>query len=80
MTIWGAPLPTIAIADAAISEGNSGSKLLSFVVSLSAASTSAVSVSYATGDGTATAGSDYTAGTGTVTFARARPPRPSRWR
>ncbi|TDT88397.1 chitinase [Azorhizobium sp. AG788] len=64
-----APLPTIAIADAAISEGNSGSKLLSFVVSLSAASTSAVSVSYATGDGTATAGSDYTAGTGTVTFA-----------
>lgn len=62
-------LPTLAIADAAISEGNSGGKLLSFVVTLSAASASAVSVSYATADGTATAGSDYTASTGTVTFA-----------
>jgi DNA-binding beta-propeller fold protein YncE len=38
-------------------------------VTLTAPSTSPVSVSYATADGTATAGKDYTAETGTVTFA-----------
>eukprot|EP01031_Cornospumella_fuschlensis_P018332 gene18332-22440_t len=62
-------VPTISIADGTIVEGNSGSTLLSFTVTLSAATTSAVSVSYATANGTATAGSDYTAKTGTVTFA-----------
>jgi DNA-binding beta-propeller fold protein YncE len=39
------------------------------VVTLSAASATPVSVSYATADGTATAGKDYAAETGTVTFA-----------
>ena len=39
------------------------------VVTLSAASTSPVTVQYATSDGTAVAGTDYTAQTGTVTFA-----------
>jgi DNA-binding beta-propeller fold protein YncE len=39
------------------------------VVTLSAASTSPVSVQYATADGTAVAGTDYSAQTGTVTFA-----------
>jgi DNA-binding beta-propeller fold protein YncE len=39
------------------------------VVTLSAASTSPVTVQYATSDGTALAGTDYTAQTGTVTFA-----------
>ncbi len=38
-------------------------------VTLSQASTSPVTVQYATSDGTAVAGSDYTAQTGTVTFA-----------
>jgi sugar lactone lactonase YvrE len=38
-------------------------------VTLSAASATPVTVSYATADGTATAGKDYTAQTGTVTFA-----------
>nr|MCM0594427.1 M10 family metallopeptidase C-terminal domain-containing protein [Gloeotrichia echinulata DEX184] len=37
-------------------------------MTLSAASTSAVTVNYATANGTATAGSDYTATTGTLTF------------
>ena len=39
------------------------------LVTLSAASTSQVTVQYATSDGTAVAGTDYTAQTGTVTFA-----------
>jgi sugar lactone lactonase YvrE len=39
------------------------------MLTLSAASPTAVSVSYATGDGTATAGKDYYAQSGTVTFA-----------
>ncbi len=40
-----------------------------FTVTLSRASTVAVSVDFATADGTATAGQDYTASSGTVTFA-----------
>lgn len=53
--------PSISIADASVSEGNSGSHNLSFTVSLSQASASAVSFDVSTADGTATAGSDYTA-------------------
>ncbi len=64
-----APPPTIAIADASVAEGNSGTKNLAFTVSLSAASTSQVTVAYATSNGTATAGQDYTAKSGTLTFA-----------
>ncbi|GEP54509.1 Calx-beta domain-containing protein [Reyranella soli] len=64
-----APLPTLAVADATVSEGNSGAKDLAFTVSLSAAATGPVTVAYATSNGTATAGSDYAAATGTVTFA-----------
>jgi hypothetical protein len=42
---------------------------VAFTLTLSAASTTPVTVRYATENGTATAGSDYTATTGTVTFA-----------
>src|SRR5204863_499227 len=42
---------------------------LAFTVTLSAASTSPVTVAYATANGTATAGSDYAALAGTLTFA-----------
>jgi chitinase len=62
-------LPTLSVADASVLEGNSGTTDLAFTVSLSAASTTPVTVAYATADGTATAGSDYTAATGTLTFA-----------
>lgn len=58
----------LSIADASVVEGNSGMTTLSFPVTLSAASRSAVVVTYATADGTATAGSDFTAATGTLTF------------
>jgi chitinase len=61
--------PTIAITNASLAEGNSGSRNLAFTVNLSTASTTAVSVNYATSNGTATAGQDYTAASGTVTFA-----------
>ncbi|MBV9627887.1 MAG: cellulase family glycosylhydrolase, partial [Xanthobacteraceae bacterium] len=62
-------LPTLSLADASVLEGNSGTSDLAFTVSLSATSTTPVTVAYATADGTATAGSDYTAATGTLTFA-----------
>jgi hypothetical protein len=61
-------LPALSIADASVTEGNSGTVNLNFAVTLSAASLSDVSVSYATGGGTATAGTDYTASSGTLTI------------
>ncbi|MBE9127593.1 MULTISPECIES: glycoside hydrolase family 9 protein [unclassified Coleofasciculus] len=60
--------PTLAINDVSVTEGDSGSKNATFTVSLSAASTEAVSVNYATANGTAIAGSDYTAKSGILTF------------
>jgi glucose/arabinose dehydrogenase len=62
-----APLPTLAIADVSINEGNGGSKKLTISVTLSAASALPISVAYATSDGTATA-QDYAAASGTLTF------------
>jgi len=57
----GGGTPSISIADASTSEGNSGTKQLNFTVSLSQAATSAVSFDIATANGSATAGSDYVA-------------------
>ena len=57
---------TLAIGDA---RGGEDAGVLEFVVSLSAASSQTVTVSYATADGTATAGSDYTGASGVLTFA-----------
>jgi len=62
------PLPTLSINDPAITEGNTGTKNLTFTLSLSEASGRNVSVQYATADATATAGSDYLAKSGTLTF------------
>jgi parallel beta-helix repeat protein/predicted outer membrane repeat protein len=56
-------LSELSIADQTITEGNSGSKSMPFVVTLSPASTSSVTVTYATVAGTATPGSDFTAAT-----------------
>ncbi|NNV54204.1 LamG-like jellyroll fold domain-containing protein [Limnovirga soli] len=60
--------PVISIADKRITEGNSGTTLAKFKVSLSSASTSTVTVNYSTADSTATAGSDYVAKSGKVKF------------
>lgn len=63
-------LPTLVVSDVRVSEGNSGTVNAAFTVSLSAASSSTVTVAYATADGTATtASSDYVALAGSLTFA-----------
>ena len=63
-------VPTIGIAKAEASEGNSGTTPYSFVVTLSGASSQTIAVNYSTADGTATiADNDYTVATGTLTFA-----------
>ncbi|QLE58891.1 S-layer family protein [Nostoc sp. TCL26-01] len=66
--VQSAALPTLSINNITVTEGNTGTTNATFTVTLSAASTSAVTVNYATANGTATAGSDYTATTGTLTF------------
>jgi hypothetical protein len=53
--------PTLSIADAAITEGDSGTKQLTFTATLSQASPATTTFDAATVDGTATAGSDYLA-------------------
>ncbi len=61
-------LPSLVIADTAVTEGDSGTTTAVFTVTLSPSSAQSVSVQYATADGTASAGSDYTAAAGTLTF------------
>jgi Calx-beta domain/Divergent InlB B-repeat domain len=64
------PVPTLSIGDVAVTEGNSGTVTAGFTVSLSAASSQAVTVGYATADATATtADADYVAASGTLTIA-----------
>ncbi|MDP9402039.1 MAG: calcium-binding protein [Actinomycetota bacterium] len=58
----------VAIGDVAVHEGDAGSRSAMFTVSLSKASTSTVSVSFATAKGTATGG-DFTASSGKLSFA-----------
>lgn len=62
-------LPTLSIGDVSLAEGNSGTTNAVFPVTLSAASTSPVTVAFTTANGTALAGSDYQTVTGTLTFA-----------
>jgi probable HAF family extracellular repeat protein len=62
--------PSISIADApVVTEGNTGTRVATFTVTLSAATTVPVTVAYATADGTATAGSDYRDDSWTLAFA-----------
>ena len=65
-----APRPTVSIADASVTEGDSGTSTLAFTVSLSAPARSAARVRFSTGNGTATtAGGDYGAASGWLKFA-----------
>lgn len=57
--------PSMRVKDARATEGEG----LSFEVVLDSASSTTITVSYATADGTATAGTNYTAASGTLTFA-----------
>ena len=51
--------PTISVGDLALSEGDSGTKLATFTLTLSAAAASPVGYGIATSNGTAIAGTDY---------------------
>ena len=66
-TIFDDDLP-ISIADATVTEGNSGTVNAVFAVTLGAASTNTVTVDYSTFDGSAIAPGDYAATSGTLTF------------
>src|SRR5439155_16676653 len=59
---------SLVVNDTSVTEGNSGTTLLNYTVSLTKPLTTPVTVNYATAAGTATAGSDYAAATGTLTF------------
>ncbi len=62
--------PKFSIDSPSVTEGDSGSVNLVFTVTLSASSTSQLTVDYAQTGGTATSGTDYTAvAAGTLTFA-----------
>jgi hypothetical protein len=59
----------VSVNDSSVTEGDTGTKGLTFTVTLSAASTQTVSVNYQTADGTATVSdNDYQAASGALTF------------
>jgi hypothetical protein len=60
--------PSLSINDVSITEGNSGTRTMTFVVTLSAPSTLEVRVDFATANNTATAPSDYVATNGSLVF------------
>jgi hypothetical protein len=62
-------LLSLSIDDVTVTEGNAGMTSAVFTVTLSQASTTPVTVDFATADGTATAPGDYAATSGTLTFA-----------
>ena len=68
-TITDDELASLAISDATVTEGDTGTTPANFTVTMDVPRTSAVTVNYATQDATATQPSDYAASTGTVTFA-----------
>ena len=63
-----AQVPAISISDCTVLEGNFGTTIATFTVSLSVAGALPVSVNYATADGTAQGGTDYVTTNGTITF------------
>jgi probable HAF family extracellular repeat protein len=61
-------VPTMSIDDVTSAEGKFGTRGFTFTVSLSTATTVAVSVTFATANGSAIAGEDYNAVSGTLVF------------
>lgn len=59
----------VVVADASVTEGNSGTVTLGFTLTLSPPASQAVTVNYTTADGSARAGSDYVTASGSVVFA-----------
>jgi hypothetical protein len=64
-----ATIPTLSIGSTSIQEGDAGSLLLKVPMTLSAPTTTAVTVSYRVVGGTAQAGTDFAATSGKVSFA-----------
>jgi hypothetical protein len=62
------PTPTAVINDVSVTEVNTGTRSVTFTVTLSAASNQTITMSYATADDTAVAPADYIAATGNLTF------------
>ena len=62
-------LPSLTVGDTSLIEGDSGTSLMSFSVTLSETKTEAVSFNYATSNGTASSDTDYTASSGTATIS-----------
>jgi chitinase len=60
--------PSLSVANASVTEGNTGTAVLSFVVTSSSVSGLDASATYATSNGSASSASDYDAATGTVTI------------
>ena len=67
-TARAATLPAVSMGSGGLLEGNSGTRIIWLPATLSAASSSTVSVHYATGSNSATSGSDFTAASGTLSF------------
>lgn len=65
-TIINDELPQISIGNASIDEGNSGTKILVFPVTMNRASDTKVTLKYVTADGTAKVREDYQPTTGTL--------------
>ncbi|MBA3316191.1 MAG: hypothetical protein H0T47_23240, partial [Planctomycetaceae bacterium] len=68
-TITNDDATSLSVADVSISEGHSGTKLLTFTITLAGAVDAGFSLNYVTANGTAVAGSDYVAKSGSLTFA-----------
>jgi hypothetical protein len=62
------PRPSFSVDDVNVAEGNSGTTIATFTVSMSNPSASATSVHWATSDGSALAGSDYETAGGTLSY------------
>ncbi|HEX7149841.1 MAG TPA: Calx-beta domain-containing protein [Thermoanaerobaculia bacterium] len=60
--------PSLLIDDATTPEGNAGTSMAAFTVTLAGSTSQTVTVDYSVADGTAVAGSDYAAVSGTLTF------------
>jgi autotransporter-associated beta strand protein len=62
-------LASVTISNVSLAEGNAGTAMARFTVSLPSAATNAVAVRWSTADASALAPSDYVAASGTLTFA-----------
>jgi glucose/arabinose dehydrogenase len=67
---------TLAINDVSVTEGNAGTSLATFTVTLSPASAQTVTVQFASANNTAFSGTDYVANSGTVTFTPGQTTQP----